>query len=242
MKQILFGALMFTVLGASAQQKTTPAKTPPKVVKTTTPAPPVLKNLADSASYAIGMGLVNFYYKQQGLKKLNTAMITKAINDIMSGKQPLLADQTANDAVMKYINQASTAKAQGNIDAGRQYLAKNKTRQGVKTTASGLQYEVITEGTGAKPKAEDTVTVHYAGTLINGFKFDNSYDRGEPTTFPLNRVIRGWTEALQLMSEGSKYKFYIPHELAYGTHDNGQIPGGSMLIFEIELIKVNPKQ
>lgn len=240
MKQLLMAAVLFLALNANAQQKTVPAKKP-VTSKTTTPAP-VMKNLVDSASYAIGLGLVNFYYKQQGLKQLNTAMISKAINDIMSGKQPLLADQAANDAVMKYISKATESKAKPNIDAGRQFLAKNKSREGVKTTASGLQYEVITQGTGAKPTAEDSVTVNYAGTLINGFEFDNSYKRGQPITFPLNRVIKGWTEGLQLMNEGGKYKFYIPHELGYGTNDMGTIPAGSVLLFEIELLKVTPKQ
>ena len=240
MKQLLMGAVLFLAINANAQQKTAPAKKP-VTPKTTTPAP-VMKNLVDSASYAIGLGLVNFYYKQQGLKKLNTAMISKAINDIMAGKHPLLADQAANDAVMKYIAQATESKAKPNIDAGRQFLAKNKTREGVKTTTSGLQYEVITQGTGAKPTAEDSVTVNYAGTLINGTEFDNSYKRGQPITFPLNRVIKGWTEGLQLMNEGGKYKFYIPHELGYGTNDMGTIPAGSVLLFEVELLKVTPKQ
>jgi FKBP-type peptidyl-prolyl cis-trans isomerase len=122
--------------------------------------------------------------------------------------------------------------------AGENFLAANKKKAGVKTTASGLQYEVIREGTGPKPTAQDTVTVNYAGTLINGTEFDNSYKRGEPITFPLRGVIAGWTEGLQLMSTGAKYKFYIPHQLAYGTNDVGTIPAGSVLVFEVELLKI----
>ena len=122
--------------------------------------------------------------------------------------------------------------------AGNTFLAENKKRPGVKSTASGLQYEVITEGTGVKPEATDSVTCNYRGTLINGTEFDNSYSRGQPVTFALDRVIHGWTEGLQLMTVGSRYKFYIPYTLGYGPFDNGPIPGGSALIFEVELLNV----
>ena len=124
------------------------------------------------------------------------------------------------------------------IAAGDEFLAKNKVKTGVKTTASGLQYEVITEGTGAMPKATDVVTVNYRGTLLNGEEFDSSYKRNEPTTFGLNRVISGWTEGLQLMKEGAKYRFFIPYDLAYGDREMGMITPFSTLIFEIELIKI----
>ena len=122
------------------------------------------------------------------------------------------------------------------------FLEQNKTRPGVKTTASGLQYEVVKEGTGPKPGPTDSVTCNYKGTLINGTEFDNSYTRGEPITFPLNRVIPGWTEALQLMTVGSTYKFYIPYNLAYGVNDNGPIPGGSALVFQVDLLDVKKAQ
>ena len=126
-----------------------------------------------------------------------------------------------------------------NLEIGEAFLAENKNKAGVKTTGSGLQYEVITEGTGASPTAEQTVVVHYTGSLLNGKVFDSSVERGEPATFPLNRVIPGWTEAIQLMKEGAKYKFYIPSELAYGERGAGQdIPGNATLIFEVELIEV----
>ena len=130
------------------------------------------------------------------------------------------------------------SKSKPTIEAGKNFLSKNKARPEVKTTASGLQYEVITEGTGIKPTALDTFVCHYRGTLINGTEFDASYNRGQPLVYPVAGVIRGWTEGLQLMAVGSKYKFYIPYDLAYGTNDNGQIPGGSTLIFEVELLDV----
>ncbi|MEL4279278.1 MULTISPECIES: FKBP-type peptidyl-prolyl cis-trans isomerase [Shewanella] len=130
--------------------------------------------------------------------------------------------------------------AQENIRLGNEFLAQNKNQEGVKTTASGLQYQVLQQGTGTvHPKASDTVTVHYHGTLIDGTVFDSSVERGEPIAFPLNRVIKGWTEGVQLMVEGDKYRFFIPSELAYGNRSTGKIGGGSVLIFDVELIKIN---
>lgn len=235
MKKALIVALSVVSLGAAAQQKKpAPAKKP----VTPAPAAPVLKTLTDSASYAIGLSVANFY-AQQGITKLNPTVVSKAINDVMTGKKVLLDDYQANSIMMRYINQAHEAKAGPNIAAGEKFLAQNKSRAGVKTTASGLQYEVITEGTGTKPTAADTVTVNYQGTLIDGTEFDNSYKRGQPISFAVSGVIRGWTEALQLMSEGSKYKLYIPHQLGYGTNDVGSIPAGSTLVFEVELLKVS---
>lgn len=130
--------------------------------------------------------------------------------------------------------------AQENIRLGNEFLAQNKTKEGVLTTASGLQYQVLNQGTGTvHPKASDTVTVHYHGTLIDGTVFDSSVERGEPIAFPLNRVIPGWTEGVQLMVEGDKYRFFIPSELAYGNRSTGKIGGGSVLIFDVELLKIN---
>ncbi|WP_133180976.1 FKBP-type peptidyl-prolyl cis-trans isomerase [Shewanella decolorationis] len=130
--------------------------------------------------------------------------------------------------------------AQENIRLGNEFLAQNKNQEGVKTTASGLQYQVLQQGSGTvHPKASDTVTVHYHGTLIDGTVFDSSVERGEPVAFPLNRVIPGWTEGVQLMVEGDKYRFFIPSELAYGNRSTGKIGGGSVLIFDVELLKIN---
>jgi FKBP-type peptidyl-prolyl cis-trans isomerase len=235
-KLIVLGSVLSVVVIAQAQTgtKSKPATKP--VSK-----PPVqqqsLKTLNDSASYAIGVSVASFY-KQQGITKLNTSLVSKAINDILMGKQPLLNEEAVNMCVNKLMNEVQESKSKPTIEAGKAFLEKNKTRPGVKTTASGLQYEVITEGTGIKPTTLDTFVAHYRGTLINGTEFDASYNRGEPLVYPVTGVIRGWTEGLQLMSVGSKYKFYIPYNLAYGTNDNGAIPGGSMLIFELDLLDV----
>ncbi|MCP3127913.1 FKBP-type peptidyl-prolyl cis-trans isomerase [Shewanella sp. KJ2020] len=130
--------------------------------------------------------------------------------------------------------------AQENIRLGNEFLAQNKTKEGVITTASGLQYQVLNQGDGTvHPKASDTVTVHYHGTLIDGTVFDSSVDRGEPIAFPLNRVIKGWTEGVQLMVVGDKYRFFIPSDLAYGNRSTGKIGGGSVLIFDVELLKID---
>ena len=220
-------------MSASAQvKKTTVAP------KATTPVK-VLKNLSDSASYAIGMSIVNFY-RQNGVNKFNTALITRAINDVLNNRTILLNDEQANASVMKLMHQTAEANAQPNIIAGRNFLAQNKKKPNVKTTASGLQYEVLREGTGPKPTAGDSVEVNYIGTLLNGTEFDNSYKRGQSITFAVTGVITGWVEALQLMPAGAKYKLYIPQELAYGLQPppGSGIPPGSPLIFEIELIRV----
>ncbi|MCR4535650.1 FKBP-type peptidyl-prolyl cis-trans isomerase [Shewanella xiamenensis] len=130
--------------------------------------------------------------------------------------------------------------AKENIRLGNEFLAQNKTKEGVLSTASGLQYQVLNQGSGTvHPKASDTVTVHYHGTLIDGTVFDSSVERGEPIAFPLDRVIKGWTEGVQLMVEGDKYRFFIPSELAYGNRSTGKIGGGSVLIFDVELLKIN---
>jgi FKBP-type peptidyl-prolyl cis-trans isomerase len=240
MKRIFLFILAVAVGATSWAQQ--PAKTKP-AAKPTKPATPStnLRTVNDSASYAIGVSVASFY-KQQGITNINTAILSRAIGDVMSGKKALLDDVTCNTVVTKLINTAQEQKSKPTIEEGHAFLEKNKTRPGVKTTASGLQYEVITEGTGVKPLATDSVTVNYKGTLINGTEFDNSYTRGEPITFPLNRVIAGWTEGLQLMSVGSKYKLYIPYTLAYGSNDQGPIPGGSTLIFEVDLLDVKKAQ
>ncbi len=234
MKKILFLFLSVAVLSAYGQ------KTPPK--KPATPAPAkkqsvVLKTLEDSVAYAIGVNAASFY-KQQGFKNLNTTLMSQAIKDVFASAPTQIPEMACNEIIMKYMDVLQKEKAKPTIAASEKFLAENKKKSEVKTTASGLQYEVITQGTGTKPTAADTVVVNYRGTLVDGTEFDNSYKRGQPIEFPLNRVIPGWTEGLQLMSAGSKYKFYIPYQLAYGLHGNGGIPGGAALIFEVELLNV----
>lgn len=229
MKKSLLLIICFAAIGQLYAQ---PGKTP--VSKT--PVNP-MKNLTDSASYAVGLSVANFY-KQQGITKLNASLVSKAISDILSAKKPLLDDATSNTVLNNYMMLLQSQKSKPNIDAGQAFLKQNKSKPGVKTTASGLQYEILRDTAGPKPTAADSVTCHYRGTLLNGTVFDNSYDRGQPITFSLGGVIKGWTEGLQLMSVGSKYKFYVPYELGYGASDYGPIPGGSMLTFEVELLEI----
>ena len=237
MKKILVAILCLSVAAAQAQK---PVSKKPVVKKPTAPASS-LKNLNDSASYAIGLSVANFY-TQQGLTKINAAIVSKSITVVLNKKKPMIDETQANDVIMSCMNQAQLDKSKPTVLEGEAFLQKNKLNPSVKTTASGLQYEVIREGNGPKPSATDTVTVHYKGTLLNGTEFDNSYTRGEPATFQLNRVIPGWTEGVQLMSTGSKYKFYIPYALGYGLSGNGPIPGGSVLVFEVELISISGKK
>jgi len=233
MKKIVASAILIASFSAAfAQPKKPVAKVEPVFT---------LKTLSDSASYAIGVSVANFY-KQQGINKLNTTLVSKGINDILGNKKALLDDAACNNVMNTYMSKMQAEKSKPRIDSGTNFLAKNKMNPGVKTTATGLQYEVITEGTGEKPTAADSVTCHYKGTLLNGTVFDNSYDRGQPITFSLGGVIPGWTEGLQLMSVGSKYKLYVPYTLGYGAFDYGPIPGGSLLIFEVELLNVTKKQ
>jgi FKBP-type peptidyl-prolyl cis-trans isomerase len=245
MKQIALSVLAFTVAASLSAQTTTkpktPVKTAPKAQPAAAAAKPVLKSLNDSASYAMGVSLASFY-KQQGITTINTSLVSKAISDVMGSKPTALDEMTCNNVMNKVMTDVQQSKSKPNIEKGEAFLQQNKAKAGVKTTPSGLQYEVVTEGTGIRPAATDSVTCNYRGTLIDGTEFDNSYTRGAPITFPLNRVIPGWTEGLQLMTVGSKYKFYIPYTLAYGPSDNGPIPGGSALIFDVELLDVKKAQ
>jgi len=171
--------------------------------------------------------------------------MTQAIDDVLHERDLAMTENDMRTAFQQFqqIAQAAAKRAvadasKDNIAAGEAFLAKNAKRDGVHVTASGLQYEELKKGTGATPKATNTVVTHYRGTLIDGTEFDSSYKRGEPAEFPVNRVIPGWTEALQLMKTGAKWKLYIPQELAYGPEGNQGIPGGSALIFEIELLEI----
>ncbi|MGN6416207.1 MAG: FKBP-type peptidyl-prolyl cis-trans isomerase [Pseudobacter sp.] len=247
-RSILFTAICCVALGAVAQTKKPVAAKPATKTASKPVAKPVakpatavaLKNATDSFSYAIGLSLASFY-KQQGITDINNQMVTKAIADQKSGK-PLMNDMQMQMCIMNHM-QAIKAKSSGpNKKAGEEFLAANKKRPGVKTTASGLQYEVIDEGSGPIPTAADEVRVHYAGTLIDGKEFDSSIKRGEPITFAVTGVIAGWTEALQLMPQGSKWKLFIPSELAYGDNGAGpDIKPGSALIFEVSLLEVIKK-
>ncbi len=234
MKKILFPVTCLVAFGCATQNTKT---TDPEITAASLEKKePVLANLNDSVSYAIGLSVAKFYM-QQGIDTLNGEMVSHAIQDVFGKQKELLTDEEANTAVMRLLNPGLFK----NIEEGERFLAENKNRSGVNVTASGLQYEIIKQGAGPKPLVTDTVEVHYAGTLINGQEFDNSYKRGAPLVFPLRGVIKGWIEALQLMPVGSKYKLYIPHTLGYGMNDQGQIPGGSVLVFEVDLLGIKGK-
>ncbi len=192
----------------------------------------------DTFSYSLGM-LFAKSLKEQGVENISTEDIANGMKDMLSGNAKFTLDQ-ASANYNTQIQQASAKKNAGSKDEGEKFLAQNKTKAGVTTTASGLQYEVIKMGDGPKPKATDKVNVHYHGTLINGKVFDSSVQRGEPISFGLNQVIPGWTEGVQLMPVGSKFKFYIPYQLAYGERGAGaDIKPFSALIFEVELLGID---
>jgi FKBP-type peptidyl-prolyl cis-trans isomerase len=204
-----------------------------------------LKTMADSAAYAIGVDLGNNIKKNlpeaPGGKELDPQIILQAFATIMKGDSGLIASAKAGSITQGYFVKAQSMEGEKNKGAGKKFLEDNGKRAGVTTTASGLQYEVIKAGTGPKPTAENTVKVHYHGTTIDNKVFDSSVDRGEPVTFGLGQVIKGWTEALQLMPVGSKWKIYIPSELGYGEQAAGpKIKPNSVLIFEVELLSIEP--
>ncbi len=188
-------------------------------------------------SYALGMSIGN-QLKQMDATELDVDRFAQAIKDIFAGKAEY-TDAEAQQAVQAFFQQKSESQAKAAKGEGEAFLAENGKRQGIITTASGLQYEVLRAGNGRRPKATDRVECHYEGKLINGQIFDSSYRRGETATFGLNQVIAGWTEGLQLMQEGAKYRFYIPYNLGYGERGAGQsIPPYATLIFDVELVAV----
>jgi FKBP-type peptidyl-prolyl cis-trans isomerase len=241
-----------TAPSTSAQSSTAPAKAQtPAAKKPATAAksgaPLALKTQKEKFSYAIGMKMGANLKKQN--VPVDAAIMTRGLRDALAGNKPLLTDQEAQDAItaqqkaMQAVQQAKMGQeAEGNKKEGAAFLAANKSKEGVVTLPDGIEYKILKKGDGPKPTASDTVTVNYRGTLINGTEFDSSYKRGQPVTFPLNGVIKGWTEALQLMPVGSKWELYLPSDLAYGDRGAGQdIKPGSTLIFEVELISIGDK-
>lgn len=197
-----------------------------------------LKTQKDSISYSLGV-LIGQNLTKQGLTDIDVALFSKALQDALAGKPTLLQPAAANKCVNDFTNKEKEASKQKSVAEGTAFLAKNAERPGVITLPSGLQYEVVTEGTGPTPKSTDKVKVHYTGKLINGSVFDSSVERGEPIVFPVTGVIAGWVEALQLMKVGSKWKLYIPQNLAYGERGAGaQIGPYSTLIFDVELLGI----
>jgi len=228
-----------------------PAQAPaPKTGAATakTQAPLTLKTQKEKASYAIGMN-IGKNLKRDSVE-IDAAMLYRALKDALAGNKLLLTDEEAKAALMALqtevrAKEEAKVKAAGveNKKTGETFLAANKTKEGVVTLPSGLQYKIIKEGTGPKPTAEDTVLCHYRGTLVDNTEFDSSYKRGEPLKIPVGGVIKGWTEAIQLMPVGSKWQLYIPSDLAYGERGAPGSPIGpnSALIFDVELISIEPK-
>ena len=192
----------------------------------------------NKTSYAIGMN-IGANLKQTGAKGIDYASLTEGLKAVLEGTKPELDAKEAGEILNAFFTELEENQNKAAIDGGRAFLAANGSREGVTTLKSGLQYEILKEGNGKKPKATDTVRCHYHGTLIDGTVFDSSVQRNEPADFPVNGVIAGWVEALQLMPVGSKWKLYIPFELGYGARGAGQsIPPYSALIFEVELLEI----
>ena len=198
----------------------------------------------DKLSYALGLG-IGRQLAQMGANDLSIEDFAEAIKDVIAGNDLKMTNHEAQTIVQDYfakqeqkIQAEMAEKGKAAKEAGEKYLAENAKKEGVKTTASGLQYKVLTTGTGEKPSATSKVKVNYEGRLIDGKVFDSSYERGKPITFGVNQVIKGWTEALQLMPVGSKWELYIPQELAYGDRDHESIPAFSCLIFTVELLEI----
>ncbi len=199
----------------------------------------------DQLSYALGLG-IGHQLLQMNAEGLNIDDFAQAIKDVMTGGELKMKEAEAQQMVQQFFAEQEALQQAANAEKGKaakaegeQFLAENAKKEGVKTTASGLQYQVLRDGNGKQPKATDQVECHYEGTLIDGTKFDSSYDRGQTATFPLNQVIAGWTEGLQLMHEGAKYRFFIPYQLGYGERGAGaSIPPYAALIFDVELVAV----
>lgn len=217
---------------------------PAKTKLSPTPSGLELKTYEDSVAYAIGVNIGNNLKRDELFFDLE--IIKQGMNDALYSPNKLITDEQVMSLLQSFSNklqakyeQKQKELAAENAKKAKEFLENNKKKPNIKVTQSGLQYEVLKEANGAKPTANDKVKVHYVGTLTNGTKFDSSYDRGEPATFPLNGVIKGWTEGLQLMSVGSKYKFYIPPELGYGEQGApGAIGPNEVLIFEVELLSI----
>ena len=201
----------------------------------------VLKSSSDSVAYSIGVS-IGTNMKKDGLDSLDLDLMKAGIKNAIYGDSLMVNAEQSQKVIQGYLAKKQSQKGDANLQIGKKFLEENKKKDGVKVLADGLQYLVIKEGSGPMPTANDTVSVHYHGTLIDGSVFDSSVERGEPAEFPVGAVIKGWTEALQLMKVGSKYKLFIPSELAYGDRAAGpKIEGNSTLIFEVELLSIKGK-
>lgn len=202
----------------------------------------IFANEVDSMSYALGLNVGNDFAKNlKGIPggKSNIDLLIKGFSTALKGDSSLMTSEVATEFFKNYITKAQAIETDLKKAEGEKFLAENMSAEGVNVTLTGLQYKVIVPAEGKKPSAQDTVKVHYTGTLLNGTKFDSSIDRGEPIEFPLNQVIKGWTEGVQLMSVGSKYKFFVPYTLGYGEQGaGGVIPPFATLVFDVELLGI----
>ena len=198
--------------------------------------------MTDKVSYALGLSIANNFLAS-GIKSIVTEDVAEAIADVFSGKQPQISYDEAREVTEAFFNRIQNEEKELNLAAGKEYAEIMRHKDGVKSLPSGILYEVLKEGNGPKPKKTDSVEVHYHGTLINGVVFDSSYERGKPASFPVNAVIPGWTEVLQQMPVGSKWRVVIPSHLAYGERGAGSVIRPNMtLIFEIELLSIEENQ
>jgi FKBP-type peptidyl-prolyl cis-trans isomerase len=237
---LILAAASFLFVSVDAKSKK------PKEIIVPVPVPVSLfTNNVDSMSYALGLNVgADFGKNIKSIPggKSNIELLIKGFSTALRGDTALMTPEFASEYFRNYMTQAQAKELAAKKADGEKFLAENKVKEGVQTTASGLQYQVLVSKDGPKPQATDSVKVHYQGFLIDGKKFDSSIDRGEPITFPLNQVIPGWTEGVQLMSVGSKYKFFVPYNLGYGEKGAGEgaIPAFSTLIFEVELLDIKP--
>jgi FKBP-type peptidyl-prolyl cis-trans isomerase len=199
--------------------------------------PGISQGLIDSVSYAVGASLGSMV-KQTDFGTLNMKELNAALEDVMNDKDPKIDMGLANEIITKYLTKRQEAVSVKSAEEAAKFFEENKQKEGVVALESGLQYKILAEGNGITPAPEDTIEVHYKGTLIDGTQFDSSYDRNETATLALNNFIPGWVEGMQKVSEGGKIELYIPAELAYGNQQMGAIKPGSTLIFEVELIKI----
>ena len=235
---------MLLSVAAAAQTATPPAPQAPPAPNAPSSA---FKTPVEKRSYALGLD-IGRQMKKESLE-IDPAVFTQGLKDALSGNHALLSDEELRATIVELqtelrAKQAQVHKEQAekNKQAGEAFLAENKKKEGVVTLPDGLQYKILKAGEGKKPTAEDTVVCQYRGTLLDGKEFDSSYKRNQPATFPVNRVIKGWTEALQLMPVGSKWQLFIPSDLAYGERGAGnEIPPDATLIFEVELVSIQPK-
>jgi FKBP-type peptidyl-prolyl cis-trans isomerase len=240
-------AAAIVLLGNALAQQTPPATTPQTSAAGSQTASP-FKTQKDKVSYAIGMNIGTTLHKQS--VDVDPKLLEQGLQDALSGGKTLLSEDEARATLTEFqsemrkkMQEKMQAEGEANKKEGAAFLAANKTKDGVVTLPSGLQYKILTPGTGPKPTASDSVVCNYRGTLIDGKEFDSSYKRGQPATFPVSGVIKGWTEALQLMPVGSKWQLFVPSDLAYGERGQGpDITPNSTLIFEVELLSIQTKE